>query len=134
MSLYQHNTTGEVRDIDDARISAWVAAGNPKAALWQAYTPPPPPEPLPPEVPWAISNADLRRALAAIGVNPQLITDYLNSLPDGPAKWTALADWEYANYFERSNAMLDQLAPAFGLTHEAVDSMFLSKAPYPRQG
>jgi hypothetical protein len=43
MSLYRHNTTGEVRDIDDARIAAWTAAANPKAAQWALYTVNPPP-------------------------------------------------------------------------------------------
>jgi hypothetical protein len=85
-------------------------------------------------VPRAISNADLRRGLVAVGINPQLITDYLNALPEGAAKWTALADWEYSNYVERAHPMLDQLAPSFGLTHEDLDAIFKGKPEYPLIG
>jgi hypothetical protein len=42
MSLYRNATTGEIRDLDAALIAAWQAAGNPKAALWEEYTPPEP--------------------------------------------------------------------------------------------
>lgn len=85
-------------------------------------------------VPRAITNADLRRGLIAIGINPQLITDYLSGLPEGAAKWTALADWEYSNYVERAHPMLDQLAPSFGLTSADIDAIFKSKPEYPLIG
>ena len=42
MSTFRNITTGEVRDIDAALIFAWQAAGNPKAEMWEAYTPPDP--------------------------------------------------------------------------------------------
>lgn len=82
-------------------------------------------------IPRAISNADLRRGLIALGINPALITGYLNSLPEGAAKWAAVSDWEYANYFERAHPLIDQLAPAFGLTSADVDALFKSKPEYP---
>jgi hypothetical protein len=134
MSLYQNNTTGEVRDIDASRISAWTTAGNPKAAQWQAYTPPPPPEPLPPEVPWAISNAELRDGIINNGINPALVTAYINGLPDGQEKWKALNAWEQTNYVERNNPLLNALAPAFGLTSAQIDAIFLACPPFPRGG
>ena len=81
---------------------------------------------------WAISNADLRRALIARGINPDSVTNYLKSLPDGPDKWAALTDWEYANYFERAHPLLDQLAPSFGMTTEDVDNIYRDKPAYPR--
>lgn len=85
-------------------------------------------------VPRAISNADLRRGLISSGINPQLITDYLQSLPESAPKWTALADWEYANYFERAHPMLDQLAPAFGLNSGDVNAIYRGKPEYPMMG
>jgi hypothetical protein len=85
-------------------------------------------------VPRAISNADLRRGLVAAGINPQLITDYLNQMPEGQAKWTALADWEYSNYVERAHPMLDQLAPSFDMTAADIDAIFKSKPEYPMIG
>jgi hypothetical protein len=85
-------------------------------------------------VPRAISNADLRRGLVAAGINPQLITDYLNQMPEGQAKWTALADWEYSNYVERAHPMLDQLAPNFNLVPADIDAIFKSKPEYPMIG
>lgn len=47
MSLYRNTITGEIRDLDDALITAWQAAGNPKASQWEPYTPPPEPPPAP---------------------------------------------------------------------------------------
>lgn len=49
MALYRNTITGEIRELDDALISSWEAAGNPKAQQWEAYTPPPPEPPAPPE-------------------------------------------------------------------------------------
>jgi hypothetical protein len=52
MSTYRNTATGEIRDLDDALIASWQAAGNPKAAQWEPFTPPP--EPLPAPTPdWA---------------------------------------------------------------------------------
>jgi len=52
MALYRNTVTGEIRDIDDALITAWEAAGNPKRQQWEAYTPPPPEPPPPPAPDW----------------------------------------------------------------------------------
>ena len=50
MSLYRNATTGEIRDLEPGLIAAWQAASNPKATLWEAYTPPDPdPEPAAPD-------------------------------------------------------------------------------------
>lgn len=132
MALYKHVSTDEVRDIADDLYAAWVAAGNPKATVWQAYTPPPPPDPLPPQVPWAISNSDFRDRLAERGIDYNVVTEYLKNLPNGEAKLKALSKWEYANYFERSYPLFDALAPGFGLTPADIDAMFLACQPYPR--
>jgi hypothetical protein len=83
-------------------------------------------------IPWAISNADMRRQLAIKGVNPDLITAHLKGLPDGVMKWVALADWEYANYFQREHELIDQLGESFGLTKEDIDAMFIACEPYPK--
>jgi hypothetical protein len=103
-----------VTDEMQAKVRAWWEAGEVNA------------------IPWAISNADLRRQLVLRGINPALVLAYLNSLDEGPQKWGAVADWEYANYFERSHPMLNQLAPSFGLSVEDVDEMFLACPAYPR--
>lgn len=62
MNLYRNPATGEIRNIDAALITAWQAAGNPKASLWEAYTPPDPP-PAPADPRWVEFGA----ALAADG-------------------------------------------------------------------
>ncbi len=49
MALYRNTITGEIRELDDALIDAWEAAGNPKAQQWEEFTPPPPEPPAPPE-------------------------------------------------------------------------------------
>jgi hypothetical protein len=81
-------------------------------------------------IPVAISNADLRRGLVELGINPQLITDYIQGLPEGADKWKTWTDWEYANYMERAHPMLDALAPAFGLTSADVDALFKGKPEF----
>jgi hypothetical protein len=85
MSLYQHSQTGEVREIDAELIAAWVAAGNPKASVWQAYTPPPAPPPAPPPPKTAEEKlAAAREALAAVEAlaEPVFTTDVLDVLAD----------------------------------------------------
>lgn len=85
-------------------------------------------------VPWAISNADLRRGLIASGINPQNITNYLFSLPEGASKWSAITDWEYANYIKRVHPMLDSLAPTFNLTSGDINAIFKGREEYPTEG
>lgn len=121
-TVVAEGTPGSV-EMTQESFDAWVALE--RANGWE-------PEPPAPTIPWAISNADLRRQLVLRGINPALILGYLNSLEEGAAKWLAIADWEFANYFERSHPMLNQLAPSFGLTVDDVDDMFLACPPYPR--
>jgi hypothetical protein len=85
---------------------------------------------LPKPVPAAISNADLRRQIALRGINPNNVTAALNAMDEGPTKWVALSDWEYANYFERVHPLLAQLAPAFGLSSTDVDDIFRACPQY----
>jgi hypothetical protein len=108
--------TEEKRAADEA---ARVQANADEAARLAAY------------VPAAISNADLRRGLIEIGINPQDITNYIGTLPEGPQKWAALADWEYSNYVLRAHPTLEQLAPIFGKTAADLDAIFKSKPEYP---
>jgi hypothetical protein len=102
---------------------------------WASTQPAPTPEEPPQEVPWAISNADLRRSLIERGINPASVLAWLNGLPDGPEKWAALNDWEYSNYYERAHPMLNDpdTLSLFGLAAADVDAMFLSKPAYPAQ-
>lgn len=51
MALYRNTVTAEIRDLDDALIAAWQAAGNPKADQWVPYVAPPEPPPEPPVPP-----------------------------------------------------------------------------------
>jgi hypothetical protein len=51
MATYRNTVTGEVRDLYPALIESWLAANNPKATQWKAYTPPVPPPP-PPAADW----------------------------------------------------------------------------------
>ena len=87
--------------------------------------------PAPSPVHDAISNADLRRGLVEKGVNPALVTAYLNGLPESQAKWMAVTDWEYSNYIERAHPMLDGLAPNFNLSPADIDEIFTNKPAYP---
>lgn len=104
MSTYRNTITGEIRDLDDALISAWQAAGNPKAGQWEAYTPPPEP-PSPPTSDWAtfkataLNSSSLNSILsAAYGVvpvaagalAPALLAAEQGRISDFAASWSAI--------------------------------------------
>lgn len=67
MSLRRNITTGEIREISDEQIAAWLAAGNPKgehySTAWEPYTPPPS-EPAPTR--WRVKRDTVWNRLLAI--------------------------------------------------------------------
>lgn len=72
--------------------------------------------------PRVVTNFQARAALMAIGLFDQV---------DAYCKATGgatLQAWEYANNFYRNGALVNGLAPVFGLTPEQVDELFRQAA------
>jgi hypothetical protein len=127
MSLYQH-ISGEIREIAADLMAAWLAASNPKADGWTAYTPPPP-EPEVPQVPQSVTMRQARLALLGAGVLSQ-VEGAINAMPE-PQKSAARITWEYSAEVQRHNGLVSQMAPALGLTSAQIDALFIAAAQIP---
>ena len=88
-----------------------------------------PPPPIVNPVPQTVSQRNARLALRAIGKLGQVDT-IISSLPE-PQRTDAKIEWEYANEFHRSNALLNRLAEALGLDSEQLDQLFVSANAIP---
>lgn len=51
MGTFKNINTGEIRDLPLELVDAWIASGNPKASVWEAWEVVPPP--ILPEANWA---------------------------------------------------------------------------------
>lgn len=88
----------------------------------------------PPPVPASITNYQARAVLDTLpGSAPgrSLFDDIDEAMragkdtPEGKMSWQA---WEQANEFTRDGTLVNQLAPTFGLTSEALDELFRQAA------
>ena len=80
----------------------------------------------PPPVPASVTMRQARLALLNAGLLG-LVDAAIASMP-GPQKEAALIEWEYAATVERGSALIDQLAPALGLSSEQMDALFRAAA------
>lgn len=124
MSLRRNITTGEIRDIPDEQIAAWLQTGNPKGThyttQWEPYTPPPPEPPGPPaqvtKRQWRLyCRFDLGHADPDASVRAA-IDQYV------PAEQRERAHIEYesATVIERHNPLVPLLAAALGISDVAA--------------
>ena len=132
MSVYVHSS-GDVRDISDDLMQAWVAAGNPKAAEWTLLPPRPSEEHqwingawvLPPQpVPASVSARQIRLYLIRHGISLAQVDAAIDAIPDAQQREECRVEWDYAPYVERSHPMLVPLAAALGLSESQVDEAF----------
>lgn len=114
MSSYKNKTTGAVAEIDPAVFAAWVAAGNPKAEAWEAYTPPPP-DPVVPQ-PYRVSKDRLMMRIAAKGDAKVIALDDI--LLAQPRAQQIL--WRDFAWFSSDNASVRALITAIGLDPEEI--------------
>lgn len=121
MSLRRNITTGEIRDIPDEQIAAWLANGNPKGAhyrdAWAPYTPPEPE----PAVPSEVTRRQLFLWLNSIGITRAQVRGMLTTE-------AALIEFDEATTFARAHPLVAQLAAALGLTAEQVNEAFRNAA------
>ena len=80
----------------------------------------------PPEVAYPdLTARQLRLGLLGAGVTPAMVDQVIGQLPS-PQKEAAQIEWEYANVYPRDHPLVSQIAPAFNLTTEQVNQMWLA--------
>lgn len=101
-------------DFDIERLSEYRVVDG------QVVLPPPPP----------VTTVTMRQArLALLGAG--LLDDVdaaIAAIPDETQRRAAQIEWEFAAVVERNNALVQQLAPAFGMTEQQVDEFFATAA------
>ena len=77
-------------------------------------------------VPQTISQMGMRLQLILSGIPIASIYAMINAIPDVAQKERVYSKWEYAVYFHRNDATLNQMATALGLTQLQVDNLFIN--------
>lgn len=67
----------------------------------------------------------LRLSLINAGISFGTIDTIINSLPE-PIKSIAKTKWEFAEHFDRDDALLQQIAMALEITEEKLDEIFIT--------
>jgi hypothetical protein len=71
----------------------------------------------------SVTPRQMRIALVMSGISLDTIESIINSLPE-PQKTVTRVTWEYSVEFQRSNPLLNTMAPVLGLSKEQVDNLF----------
>ncbi len=83
---------------------------------------------LPPPTPvTAVTMRQARLALLGAGLLDD-VDAAIASIPDPVQRKAAQIEWEYATIVERNSALIQQLAPALGLTEAQMDELFATAA------
>lgn len=136
MSLYI-SATGEIRDLPDDLVAAWLEAGNPKAAGWTALPTRPSGDHqwiggewvlLPQPVPESVTARQIRLWLVRHGISLAAVNVAIDAIQDQQQRDEVRVEWEFAPYIERAHPMLVPLAAALGLSEAQVDDAFREAA------
>ena len=104
----------------------WIACGDTVQIgdAWdgQSFLPAPPVV----QVPQSVTMRQARLALLGAG-KLAAVEVAIEALPS-PQKEAAWIEWEYAATVERNSPLIQQLAPALGLTEAEMDALFLQAA------
>jgi hypothetical protein len=103
---------------DRATQSAFFRDG-----VWEVETAQPPAQP----VPQSVTMRQARLALLGAGLLDD-IEEAIASIPDPVQRRAAQIEWEYATIVERNSALIQQLAPALGMTEAQMDELFATAA------
>lgn len=77
------------------------------------------------QVPLTAKNMKFRLALIKAGISLNAINNAINSMPDGVQKEQIQTLWEFADFFERNDAILIGMAQSLGITNEQLDNFFI---------
>ena len=81
----------------------------------------------PPVVYPDLTARQLRLGLLGAGITPAMVDQVIGQLPS-PQKEAAQIEWEYANVYNRDHPLVLQIAPAFNLTTDQVNQLWLAAA------
>lgn len=128
MALYRNINTGEIRELDLDLVAAWQAANNPKALVWEAYTPPPPepPPPAPPQPDWDRFQSQLQTSNGFPDAWSAIFTGDARpgiSLIASLAVWQATGQW--TQFLVAAGACL-ALLPADQAAHVGLELLALA--------
>ena len=76
-------------------------------------------------IPSTAKNMKFRLALIKAGISLNAINNAINSMPDGVKKEQIQTLWEFADFFERTDATLIGMAQSLGITSEQLDNLFI---------
>ena len=71
----------------------------------------------------SVTPRQMRIALTRSGVSLEMVEATINSLPE-PLRSETKITWEYSVEFQRSNPLLNAMAPILGLTNKQIDDLF----------
>lgn len=77
-------------------------------------------------VPVKVTNAQFRLELINRGISISGILDYIKLMSDISVKERLLTLFEYANFFERNNVLLIQMANELNISEEELDQIFIN--------
>ncbi|MCC5780746.1 hypothetical protein H7H48_16915 [Nitratireductor sp. B36] len=76
----------------------------------------------------SLSARELRLGLIANGIALASVQEAVDAITDLAEREKAQVEWEYAGSFERTHALIAQIADYLALTPEQVDAMWLASA------
>jgi hypothetical protein len=103
-------------------VKQWIADGNPV----HPYVPPTL-EQLRASMP-ALSRAQLLLGLLDRGITEAAVFAVIDQIEDDIERERARINFRDRTQFERTHSLIEQLAPAFGLTPDQVDAMWIAAA------
>ena len=78
-----------------------------------------------PKVPIQVKNMKFRLALIKSGIMPSSIDSVITQMPEGAMKENIFTLWNFADYLERNDEILNYMAGQFNITHEQLDNIFI---------
>jgi hypothetical protein len=75
-----------------------------------------------------LTARQLRLMLLNIGITPAMVDAEIAAIADETERTAAQIEWEYASSYERSRPLIDQMAAAFALPPEQVDTLWIAAA------
>jgi hypothetical protein len=76
-------------------------------------------------IPQTAKNMKFRLALIKVGISINAINQAINAMPESPQKEQIQTLWDFADFFERTDATLISMAQILGITNEQLDNFFI---------
>ncbi|WP_425086986.1 hypothetical protein [Stappia sp.] len=92
-----------------------------------SWTHPAPASPLPVVYP-SLTPRQLRLMLLNIGITEAQVDAEIDAIADPVERDASRIEWKYASTYERDHPLIDQMATAFSLPPEQVDTLWLAAA------